>query len=85
MEAPETVLVYNRFTGKLTPVTIPCIVMQGTETNCIVMLVFDKDPAKCGVFRGDLTKEPELREELFGGKHPVVHWNEDDGKPETIN
>lgn len=85
MSQPETVFVQNPFTKKNVLVTIPTIVFCGTEENCVIMLVFDKDPAKCGVFRGDLRKEPELRAELFNGSHPVVHWDEVEGKPETIN
>jgi hypothetical protein len=72
-------------TREVLELPFPCIAMFGTEENCVIMLIMSRDSKKCAVFRGNLKNEPELRAELFNGKHPAIHWNESSNKPETIN
>jgi len=82
----ETIAVQNPLTKEVIQLPFPCVAFFGTEENCIIMLIPSRDPMKCGVFRGNLHNEPELRTELFNNKQrPVVHWNEEENKPEIIN
>lgn len=83
--AKSTIKVQNPFTKEVVELPFPCVAFFGTEENCVIMLISSRDPKECGVFRGNLHNEPELREELFNGRHKIIHWNEQENKPEPIN
>ena len=81
----ETVFVKHPMSGEILELPFPSVAIFGSEENCVIMLLTNRDPAKCGIFRGNLNNEPELREELFNSKRKLIHWDEDNNKPQVIN